>query len=256
MINKIPNVKIIALGHKARQGKDVCASYMCSQLEGARIYHWADALKEEVAFSDIPKILRYGNDIFFNNGIDMHAPNLSIQAKNTIIEWCDNNNISPDGGVYYGSKEKDSILLQFWGTDYRRNNFGQDYWVERTISKIQEDYSNDQSIKYAIIPDTRFLNEYSTAKCMGGLYIEVQRYEVLPVTPASDRNELQITRYIDRSRDPNHPSECELDDIKTDFLITAMSGDIPSIHMQADYIINKIKMREHSVQAVFETNHY
>jgi len=250
-----PNIKIIALGHKARQGKDVCAEYMCSRLKGARIYHWADALKKEVEFNDTIKLIRRGDTVEFNDtqmGKGFHVPVMSIQTQKTIIDWCNKNDISPDGGVYYGSKEKDSILLQFWGTDYRRNNFGQDYWVNRTMEAIYADWLVDNSIKYAIIPDTRFKNEYAAARFMGGTYIEVQRYDVTSIIP----DEITYTRYIDPERDPFHPSECELDDVAQDFLITAKTGDIQSLYMQVDYIISQIRIREHSVRAIHETIHY
>ena len=218
---------IIGLGHRARQGKDYAAQYIADTFGRVYILHWADALYKEVRHADhkanFPLIKKEGNiySIFDTIGRD-GSPIHRLFTKDEVPKLdkiFSNRSISE----YEGMEEKDSELLQFWGTDYRRKMFDENYWVNRTLQDIKS--IDDNSI--IVIPDTRFLNEYTTIKAMNGVYVEVKRYHP------------DGSRYYADDRDPNHPSESELDDINYDYIIKAQSGDVGTLK---DFIINIVKM--------------
>jgi hypothetical protein len=45
------------------------------------------------------------------------------------------------------------VLMQLWGTEYRRNNFGENYWVHKCIDGLRKDTNY-------VIDDCRFENEF------------------------------------------------------------------------------------------------
>ena len=62
--------------------------------------------------------------------------------------------------------------------------------------------------------DMRFINEAQAVKELGGYTIQVNRLNV------------DGTPFVDTSRDPNHPSETQLDGYNYDFKITIKTGDL------------------------------
>lgn len=201
------NCVIVGLGNKARAGKDTIGNFMKEYLaDKCKVLHFADALKQEVANhgNDYPLIQQYYDVIkrYF----------YVIEGKHTLYqEECKMlHDIFMERGItkYQGSDIKDPLILQWWGTDYRRYFFDEDYWVKRVEEKITED-------TIIIIPDCRFKNEYKWIKShKNGIYVQVNR------TNDDD------TIYIDPNRDPNHPSEIDLDGIAFDYEVSAHSGEI------------------------------
>lgn len=239
---------IIGLGNRARNGKDTAAKFITENFNRAHIFHWADALKDEVNNKSKNNIDEFGNRInplitfdgkYYNllneintdksvTRLQFHpdeVPNLHkiFTSRNISKYWGDD--------IVY-TDNKDSLMLQFWGTDFRRNYINMNYWVNKTISNIQNIIKTDtvNSPILFLIPDTRFINEFHAIKSynIASCYISVIRY---------DENG---NKYYDPSRDKNHQSECELDDIKPDYLIEAKSGDITSIQYQMSKIYSDI----------------
>jgi len=225
------------LGHRARSGKDFLATYIKDEIDfsypdvKATIIHWADALKREVRYDEHYPLLQYEN-------INGQEVMLAREASTTgtfngrynqcsredfpaLFDYMEANNITS----HQGMTEKDSPLLQAWGTGYRRK-MDDKYWVRignKTIKKIIAD--NKEVTNLIMIPDTRFYNEVNG--CHSNLVtdkvlIDITRY-----------NE-DGTRYYDPSRDKDHPSEAQLDDIHLDnitgFGIAAKSGDVDTIY--------------------------
>ena len=219
---------IIGLGHRARQGKDWAAGYLEKTFQNIHIVHWADELYKEVRHEKyrglFPLIKKEGN-IF--SVFDTIAGNGSpIYRLFTVDDVPKLDKIFFDRGIseYDGMEGKDSELLQFWGTDYRRNNFGEDYWVikgKEQIFRISETTANP----IILIPDTRFYNELDAIYFLGGKYAEVQRFNA------------DGTRYYDTGRDKDHPSERTLDDVRYDYLISAISGNTKTIENSVFNII-------------------
>jgi hypothetical protein len=233
------NLILIGLGNRARSGKDTAAEYIKSKYSNSHIIHFADALKLEAR--NLPRkdplIYRVGNtyyilDKYNSNGVAKYIEYESEEMPFLHKIFLDRNIKEYAGMNGNGFDEhKDGEILQFWGTDFRRNNFGQDYWVSKTFSEINSISSSYKNNKYGIVllPDTRFINEYNEIKFYNkySIYVSVIRYN------------LDGSRYYDPNRDKNHPSEKELDTVKYDELIEAKSGDLDRIYKRCDSILEK-----------------
>lgn len=71
------------------------------------------------------------------------------------------------------NKESLRLLLQAWGADFRRQFYGEDYWVkamEADLFKLE--VAGNQ---WTIITDVRFPNEAQFLKDVGGTIVRVQR---------------------------------------------------------------------------------
>jgi hypothetical protein len=113
---------------------------------------------------------------------------------------------------------KQSRVLQFWGTDVRR---AQDpwYWLRKVAQRIEA-----EKPQIALISDVRFLNETFFPKACGGYVVKVSR-----------------KGFLDPSRDPNHPSEAELDNFDGwDFIIEAEEGDLPGLKADGLWIFDTV----------------
>lgn len=185
--------------------------------------HFADPLKEEVTnkarlfplvyFADGGYYLldsMYKNIPKYIFKLPEEVPYLDeIMKERNIIE-------------YQGMDDKDSKMLQFWGTNFRRAS-DDNYWVN-IIQKQIESFNGKYRKIY--IPDVRFKNELTFIKDSGGIYIEVMRIH-------SDGE-----RWLDDSRDPNHPSEIDLDNAEFDISVLAHDGDLESLNDFATYLKN------------------
>jgi len=97
-------------------------------------------------------------------------------------------------------------IYQWWGTEFRRNLFGKDYWVIYLRNKILSDYTIQKDEMnnlgrgvVVFITDVRFLNEALWIKGLGGILIRVNR--------ESPNNK------------DDHQSEVELDDFPFKYYI-------------------------------------
>ena len=79
------------------------------------------------------------------------------------------------------SKEQYRLLLQFWGTELRRNMCGQDYWVRRMKLWIEQNCQEPEQ-QIVVIPDIRFPNETQLVTQLSGHNFIVYR----PGTDTSD----------------------------------------------------------------------
>jgi hypothetical protein len=163
---------LIGISGKACSGKDTVAKAIIaaySDKYDIRKYAFADSLKEEIKGREVELCLRYGIRVLYNE----------------------------DGTL----AEKQSPLLQYWGTDFRR---GQDphYWVKKLAYKL--DLENPQ---IALISDVRFRSEAAWIIDRGGYIIRVER-----------------ANYVDLSRSAIHISEVDMD-LFTDWFVKVTCGD-------------------------------
>ena len=105
------------------------------------------------------------------------------------------------------------LMLQGWGTDYRRKLFGEDYWLKK-MDQAVEQFSGRPLV---IIPDVRFMNEYDWVKKNDGIMVRV------------NRPELQVV--------DGHVSETELDDIPNWDIVICNDGTIKDLIEQTIYKI-------------------
>lgn len=220
---------VVGIGHKARQGKDYFCKYLVERgVQNAHIHiiHFADALYEEVRNIErkypLIQIEPYSTEgrrffsILHNSATGSRLTN-SFEYCPSLEKLMQQRNITK----YWGMDEKDSEILQIWGTDIRRNYFDPDYWVKRLEKKLQA-ISLLPGNHLVLIPDTRFLNELALIINYGGYYVEVARI-----------NE-DGSRYIAKDRDPQHRSETELDQAPAHYFATCYSGDLDRLKAHAE----------------------
>jgi hypothetical protein len=158
---------IIGLSGYARSGKDTAADRLVSNHGFAR-YSFAAPMKEAMYIL---------NPIV---GSDSISP---FKYKNLV-------------DTYGLDKAKESYpeirrLLQVFGTEVGRNMFGENFWVDLALNKI--------NVEHAVISDVRFKNEADAIKKAGGQVWRINRHGIGPVT--------------------DHSSEIDLDDYRFDHII-------------------------------------
>lgn len=71
------------------------------------------------------------------------------------------------------NKENFRLILQGWGTDFRRELCNKDYWIEKWLQRcIKQD---DTQVAFVVCPDVRFKNEAETIRKVGGKLFRVRR---------------------------------------------------------------------------------
>lgn len=174
---------VIGIAGKKRSGKDTVARMLisCATRAGVKATRraLADALKEECTRMIA---LELGESGQVGKYLDV------LQEMNTD-----------------STKEKYRLLLQWWGTEFKRGMIGDDYWVDKLRDWLLQHKSHSQQ-EIFIIPDVRFPNEVKMIKQQGGLVINVHR----PELEVSDR----------------HASEHALDGMTGWFYTIDNSGDL------------------------------
>ena len=119
----------------------------------------------------------------------------------------------------YGKHAK---LLQWWGTEFRRS---QDplYWVTKWKAGI------DPKANIVLATDMRFINEALAVKDVGGYTVRVSRLNA------------DGTPFVDTSRDPNHPSEIELDGHNFDYRLVMKTGDLALLEEWAVTLVHYLR---------------
>ena len=68
------------------------------------------------------------------------------------------------------NKDDFRLILQGWGTDFRRKHHGTDYWIRKYLSKMLRLTNN----AIVISPDMRFVNEAEAVQGINGILWRVQ----------------------------------------------------------------------------------
>lgn len=179
-------VEVIGISGWARAGKDTSADYLVDNY-GYTKMSFAAPMKEAL-YKLNPKItidgvvstpIRIGVDVYGWDDLKTHGPEVRE-------------------------------LLQRFGTEVGREMWGEDFWVDAAIDKI-EDGSK------VVFADVRFPNEADAIKSLGG---EVWRVERIGVGAAND-----------------HISEHALDEYKFDKVVEN-SYNIEALHQKIEGIIN------------------
>jgi len=220
------NILLLGFGHKARQGKDSAALYLKEKLNNVEIVHWADSLYEQCKNerNEYPLIKQEfvtPEKTYYSVLSDAGTgERVAISSKNDpfLHKIFTQRNITE----YWGMTEKDPEILQFWGTNFRRNMCDKNYWINLTMSKIEQ-IAKENSPEYIIIADTRFKNEVEALHLNVGYYVKIIRVDEFGnVYGATDRS-------------GSHESEVELENYPPDLSITAK--DLPSLKQKLDQFI-------------------
>lgn len=213
MIN-YPSVMMIGLGHRARNGKDTVANILKEKLNNVEIIHWADEVYEECfnkeAIYPLIKLeVDTPNKVYYSVLLDKETgereaiSNISDPFLHKIF-------VERNIKEYFKMEKKDPEILQFWGTNFRRTLCDSNYWIKLTLKKANIfAKSMNGATGMIIISDTRFVNEAEALKTNKGFYIKVVR------------NNKDGSQYISKDRDPNHPSESELENYPADATLVA-----------------------------------
>lgn len=171
--NLIPRVEVVGLSGWARAGKDTIADHLVEKY-GYTKMSFATPMKEAL-YKLNPKIT-----------IDnvMATP---IRIGVDVYGW--------DGMKEHGPEVRD--LLQRFGTEVGREMFGEDFWVDAAIEKIEDGAK-------VVFADVRFPNEADAIKALGG---SVGRVTRLGFGPANE-----------------HISEHALDEYDFDFSVSNFSN--------------------------------
>lgn len=223
-----PNITLLGLGYKARNGKDSVANFLSNKLPDVKIIHWADGVYEECRNEDtsyplIIQEVKTESKIWYSFLDDKDVGSRRVLSHKQ-VPYIHKIFSDRDITTYRKMDGKDPEILQFWGTNFRRKFCDMNYWVGRTFKKINELLD---STKFIIIPDTRFINEVEAIHDHNGLYIKVMR------THADG------SAYIANDRDPNHASEIELENYPADFTISAIN--LTELEKEVDDFIIKLQ---------------
>jgi len=115
--------------------------------------------------------------------------------------------------IQYGMEEKDPILLQEVGLNFRQRD--PDVWVRACLWHIQTWDADATGPQVAVIPDIRFPNEAEMVLRAGGHLVRIERYV--------DRNG---TRFVADDRPADHPSEIALDDYNWPHTLVNVDGEL------------------------------
>lgn len=158
-----PNTVLIGLRGPKRVGKDHTAQIIHNQLFPNKYLFgklaFAKALKEEVS-----------------------------KALGVPIEELD----GPNKEVY-------RPILQWWGTEFRRNLFGPDYWINRWkegLRRLELSAFGAAAPAVIVVPDVRFRNEADAVKELGGKVVKIVA-SGYPLTPDQHPSEVEMDSYTD-----------------------------------------------------------
>lgn len=226
---------IIGFGNKARHGKDTAAEAIVSYFDRktavqvkhslppagptVKIYKYATALYQEVN-----DWLKYQADNIgdpFGSRVVFDINNKETQQYTRLPEW-----VQPDPNpevnalAPYGKHPK---LLQYWGTEYRRNQ-DKNYWINRLFDQIKKD-----NIGIALVTDVRFKNEAFEIENRGGYTVNVTRLNA------------DGSKFVDPNRPADHPSEVDLDDWNWNFRLVNSHGHQALLAEQAVTLIEYLR---------------
>jgi len=219
-------LKIIAIGHKARQGKDTLANSLRVSLikKGYTVKKigFADALYEECRRMTISIDEKAENKFIFNlYGVSIVVPMDNLEDD--FLDWWDK--VRGRNSIYQGMRDKDPFILQWWGTDFRRKQ-NVHYWTGR----LWEYCKNVQpKPDFILISDCRFRNEADFVKEQGGEVWRIRRVVY---------NEEGTFQLVNLDRDHLHQSEIDLDNFEFDITINADS--VVMLEQQGEQILQEL----------------
>jgi hypothetical protein len=145
---------LIGFGHRARHGKDAAAAAIIQHRSGQydiRKYSFAQELKQEVNKNALASggMHRLFDDGLRIPGAGYYQTNGNYLALPDWVQYDPNPDMSdPDCPL-----GKQRTLLQWWGTEYRRNA-EPSYWINKLSERLEA-----EKPEIALITDMRFPNE-------------------------------------------------------------------------------------------------
>jgi hypothetical protein len=144
------------------------------------------------SFQPIPGTFVLGVSGKARHGKDTFARALLEQRPDLVQRFAFADALKTFCRVRHGMTRKDAPLLQRIGVLERATDL--EVWIRAVYWAIEEARPT-----IAVITDLRFENEAALVKALGGMLVRVRRWNA------------DGSPYVDPSRDPNHPSETNLD---------------------------------------------
>lgn len=222
---------ILGLGNRARHGKDSFAQAIIGyfgHLEATKAKHgvaYKPMVIQHLSFADklykeVNAFLATSDGRRWMDGFKVGVPDSNGGAIIPAHVTPDNPLIDPRAPLGKFTK-----LLQWWGTEYRRAQ-DHEYWVKQWSEAV------NPKADIVFTTDMRFFNEAQEVKKMGGYTIQVNRLNA------------DGTPFVDTSRDPNHPSETQLDRYNYDFKLTVKTGDLILLEEWAVTLVHFLRARK------------
>lgn len=147
----------IGLAGKSGSGKDLVADYICGKLPSYEKIAVADGIREEANEFLSHALLSASIDrgiVPISFKVVWEAYTKSIWAKPTSPEM--------------------RVLLQWWGTEYRRNQDAQ-YWTKKLDMRLMQNLTNEEKPRNFVVSDIRTPEEVAVVRANGGEVWFVER---------------------------------------------------------------------------------
>jgi hypothetical protein len=203
---------LIGFGNKARQGKDTAADAI-EQFYNQRNDVWRGLTTSKTPYQVVVKRFKFATALYDEVNDFLRSPAGEAwvvghgchigEDFTTIPGW-----VRPDPNPEVSTLApfgKHPKLLQWWGTEYRRNE-DPEYWTKKLFASIPANLS------VAMVTDVRFPNEADGIKQRGGFVVNVQRLHE------------DSTSFFSGDRPVDHPSEVALDGYNFDYYIKTKSA--------------------------------
>lgn len=118
-------------------------------------------------------------------------------------------------------KEGFRTILQWWGTEFRRRMFRDEYWLDK-LGETVDSYAGKDVV--LVVTDIRFPNEFDYIKSKGGLMVRVERPDLVR---GEALNEL-------------HPSETALDNEDRWDSVIVNNGDLAQFRQLVEMFANSL----------------
>lgn len=175
---------IIGLTGLAGTGKDTVANLLCTHLQFAR-YAFAEPLRQEIvnAFGIDHRLLtdRHTKEV---PTVELALSRCIDQAfVGTMCKHLASNNAKAFFDLQDEPRSPRQIM-QWWGTEYRQEKCGTEYWTRQLISRVYIQQTNSQRLH--VVTDVRYPQEAHAIRLMGGEIWQVKRPDVgqLPTAAA------------------------------------------------------------------------
>ena len=120
------------------------------------------------------------------------------------------------------NKPRFRTILQWWGTEFRRDLCHKNYWLDRLKEKVNQLHEGT----VVFITDVRFTNEAELIRSMGGIIVRMERVYTW---------RQKVKRFFTLSGIRGHASEVEQDKIVAEYTIRA--GSVNELCSEADNLL-------------------
>lgn len=236
----LPGTKIVGLTGKKGAGKDTIAALLCKFFGFTRLA-FADALYQEVATTFDVTVDFLGNrdtketplpQLALKNCTDAQFVEVGLDLATSLLSHVPEQYhamaapYADEDGVFFLHKLPSDIarhiplsprvVMQLWGTEYRRVLFADSYWRDKVKTAIVAGGPNGKFV----VTDVRFPDEADLLKSMGGIIARVLR-------PALQKSKQALTT-------EQHPSEIAMDGYEVARTVVNVEGQPDAMMAEAE----------------------